>query len=1538
MNQFIRFKSIVKIIILSGIVSFLSLSVSATTYYIDPSASNNGSGTIESPFNSWGAISTWKAGDTYLQKRGTVWNNTVRVGNSGTAGNYITLGGYGEGAKPVIETTDNPGIIISGRSYVKIKDFHIITRGQERYWLTTGIYGGQGGDYNILEDLEIGPAAAHGVYLQGHHNLVVRRCVFYNTGTKDEWDSCDNIHLENCHDYLVEYCVSYNALQGAVYDASDGGSSYTTGTWRYNIGYRTSDSNTEHSNWSIFKMSGHSSQSKVTLLNNIAYGSFNGPGYALQEELDAIAIGNIAYDCVAGFQQVPASNIIKNNIVMNCGEVIYFPSGNFPEQMDHNLYYNNNRVASDNGAVYSDLASFQTATNLDQNSLVADPEFMDAANHDFTLLSGSPAIDAGENIGTEYEMALDPFSSWTGDVRLLNQNDFGDGWEIGPYVYKFIHHIDPSSLTNGNGSINNPYNSWDSVKWQPSGIYLQRRGTSWEGNIGIEAGGAEGAPLIIGSYGEGTAPRIEATDTIAINLNGNDHVNIEDMHLSSSGTDAHGIYGNMCTDISIKGIEISASGGSGIYLDAAHNAMLESLHVHHAGDDNIKIFNSNNYTLSSSLLHDAGGQSLQINGGNGSVKYNKIYNEGGWSLCMINSDISISNNVLYGANSSSGPALALQGGAAQVYNNTIHDATIGIYLQSPGHDLKNNIISNCTIGIRTHVDEFPAESDYNLFFEIANHRVVQIDEQVGDGETYKNYDLPVWQSIDSLQFDLNSFVADPDFENPTTGNFALHSNSFAIDSGTVLGENYQMALGSATNYPRDVKLINQNDHGHSWEIGAYAYIPVYYKLDITQLNGSVEPGSGMYIAGAEVTLTATPDAGYTFESWGGDLNSEDNPLTFSMDSNIHLTVNFTALNMEPVVYEMEYGFAHRSLDDPLVIENRHPGYSGIGAVNTDNELGAWATVIVYANKGMHDMKMRYALGGTSDRPVNVFVNSELQIENLNFPVLGAGEEGWKTWDYANLSVDLNGGGDTIKFIATSELGCANLDRLDVFQDFVLNDTVKIQVENSFYHSHGSGSQVESTSTGYTGQGYLNIAESDGSWWRQIVFTPVSGEYTFGLRYANGNTASSIASVSVDGKTEIAELSFESTGDWNQWGHKTFSLDLEGGYDTLLFTKTYGEASPHIDRLDLLPGANLFEIYELNVVSENGLVTPGSGSYKAGSEISLAATPDGNYTFTDWSGDLISTDNPVSFSLDSNMHIRANYTGVYRLTTLAENGRVDTSGGVFNEGTSISLHAKADSGYAFSQWTGDITSDENPVELVMDSDKEIRALFVKLYKLTTSAEYGTIDTSGGTFPADSELYLTVTPDSGYVFDHWSGDIAGNANPVRIVFKSDKNVVANFIKLYKLEVSAVNGEVSFSDTILREGSEVELLATPDSGYQFVGWEGSVNDTTNPLQIIMNQDITINALFEVITGMDKIMSEIRAARVYPNPFSGHIRIAIMNNTEKGNYRIELYNMLGVLVMQQTIMNTDRLQTGSLEKGVYLLKIYKEQKLLHIERIMKQ
>ena len=67
-----------------------------------------------------------------------------------------------------------------------------------------------------------------------------------------------------------------------------------------------------------------------------------------------------------------------------------------------------------------------------------------------------------------------------------------------------------------------------------------------------------------------------------------------------------------------------------------------------------------------------------------------------------------------------------------------------------------------------------------------------------------------------------------------------------------------------------------------------------------------------------------------------------------------------------------------------------------------------------------------------------------------------------------------------------------------------------------------------------------------------------------------------------------------------------------------------------------------------------------------------------------------------------------------------------------------------------------------------------------YDLTTSATNGTIslDPSGGTYNAGTNVTLTAIPDAGYVFENWSGSISGTNNPKTITMNSNKNVVANF----------------------------------------------------------------------------------------------------------------------------------------------------------------
>jgi len=862
----------------------------ADTTYVDPGASFTGNGTLSSPYNSWSYVQ-WRTGNTYLQKRGTVSYETISIGASGTKDGYLVVGAYGEGERPRIETHEKVAIKLSDRSYVHIKDFKIKTTGQTKYYFTSGIFG-HNGDYNIIENVEIGPAAAHGIYLQNHHNLHVRNCLFYNTGTKDEWDSCDNIHLENCHDYLVEYCVSYNALQGAVYDASDGGSGYTTGTWRYNIGYRTPDSNTSHSNWSIYKLSGHHEKSRVSLLYNIAYGSFNGPAYALQEELVSTAIGNVAYDCVAGFQQSPDTNIIKNNIVMNCGDVIYFQENKMPSQMDYNLYFNNDRFGFIQGStVFQTLADFQSFSGLDQHSKVQDPMFTDVANYDFTLQNNSPAIDAGENLGGSYDSALYAFSEWTDNVILVNQNDYGNGWEIGPYVFKPVVYVDPSLATNGIGSINKPFNSWNHVEWRAGYTYLQKRGTTWDTSIIVETSGTKNRPITIGAYGEGENPRVSVSENSAFAFQSAAYINLKDFDIETHGSSyAHGIQANNSFGIKLMNVRTDSTVGHGVYFLNTDSASIQNCHFESAGYgmenksyDNIHLDSCQWFTISATRSRNNwDGSGIEIIDGSGSVLYNELDNtvsqvSAGSLISTENeAEVVIAYNIFANATDTAAIALNSKG---SVFNNTIFNCKTGIHNTNPNSEIKNNIFSENHTALDLQI--LPASSDYNLFYTNST----DVDE------SSNQMSLQDWKNAGSNNYDQHSLDADPLFSNAPQLDFTLLAGSHAIDNGSPTDDSLRAGLKSNTIIPDTLVTIDQNNYGSGWEIGAYVFIN-RYDLTVVAENGSVVPSDSTYDERTVVELSAIPDENFVFTGWSGDISGTANPISISVDSNITVTANF----------------------------------------------------------------------------------------------------------------------------------------------------------------------------------------------------------------------------------------------------------------------------------------------------------------------------------------------------------------------------------------------------------------------------------------------------------------------------------------------------------------------------------------------------------------------------------------------------------------------------------------------------------------------
>ena len=52
-----------------------------------------------------------------------------------------------------------------------------------------------------------------------------------------------------------------------------------------------------------------------------------------------------------------------------------------------------------------------------------------------------------------------------------------------------------------------------------------------------------------------------------------------------------------------------------------------------------------------------------------------------------------------------------------------------------------------------------------------------------------------------------------------------------------------------------------------------------------------------------------------------------------------------------------------------------------------------------------------------------------------------------------------------------------------------------------------------------------------------------------------------------------------------------------------------------------------------------------------------------------------------------------------------------------------------------------------------------------------------------YPDGSEVALSATPSTNFIFANWSGNLAGNTNPAGIVLDGDKSVTANFLSPYQ-----------------------------------------------------------------------------------------------------------------------------------------------------------
>jgi len=239
-------------------------------------------------------------------------------------------------------------------------------------------------------------------------------------------------------------------------------------------------------------------------------------------------------------------------------------------------------------------------------------------------------------------------------------------------------------------------------------------------------------------------------------------------------------------------------------------------------------------------------------------------------------------------------------------------------------------------------------------------------------------------------------------------------------------------------------------------------------------------------------------------------------------------------------------------------------------------------------------------------------------------------------------------------------------------------------------------------------------------------------------------------------------------------------------------------------------------HTISISSTEGgsVVEPGEGvfTYDDGRVVDLVATPDAGYRFVEWTGDMDTIADVyaanTTITMNGDYAITANFVAIHDLTiSSTEGGSVTEPGeGVFtyDDGIVVDLVAIPDAGYRFVEWTGDVGTIADVyaanTTITMNGDYAITANFIgptitynpsyaPVYGLMiSSTKGGSVTTPGeGVHPytVGSVVKLVASPDAGYKFVNWSGDVDTIADvndaSTKIIMEDWYSITANFAEL-------------------------------------------------------------------------------------------------------------------------------------------------------------
>ena len=534
------------------------------------------------------------------------------------------------------------------------------------------------------------------------------------------------------------------------------------------------------------------------------------------------------------------------------------------------------------------------------------------------------------------------------------------------------------------------------------------------------------------------------------------------------------------------------------------------------------------------------------------------------------------------------------------------------------------------------------------------------------------------------------------------------------------------ATGAATNV--SVTVTSECSIAWVWQTN--------YWLDTgAGAHGSVDVADGWQSRGAGVTITPTPEVGYHFAGWAGDISASmtnDNPLVLNMTRPYSVTATFAV--------------------DVLPVEVTTPHGTPAPARGTNDVT--YGSVV---NFGLPDSPV--VEGGTTQYVCTGWAGSGSvpatgSATNLSVTVTNASSISW-TWR-------------TNYWLDTGVAGNGSVDVADGWQARGSNVTIRASADPTYHFVAWSGDTNACAINGGQIEVPVNGPLQIMAGFAIDVHTVTFDLGTHGTRTGGGGLVQAVT----HGGAAAAPV-VEADPGW------TFD-----GWDQLFGNVT----------ADLTVTAQYLQITNsLSVVSEYGVPTPGTGihAHAWGTVLTSAVTSPETlgttqYVSAGWAGTGSvpasgAATNTGAFTITNDSSVTWLWVTNYWLDTGASgNGSVDVADGWQARGSNVTITPSPGVDGHFAGWVGDIpvsATNDNPLVLSMTRPYTVTASFTGgTHTITASVgPDGTIAPSGAVAVAfGANRAFTITPDTDYIVETVTVDAVSVGRVSNYTFT---NVVAN-----------------------------------------------------------------------------------------------------------------------------------------------------------------